>query len=304
MKCTRCKKLAVVKIRRHNSAFCPTCFDLFFSRQVENAIRRGQMFTRDDRILLGVSGGKDSMALWHYLVEAGYRVEAIHFDLGIGDHSLRSRSLVEEFARQGSLPLWIVEVAKEIGWSIPDLTRRIRRPTCSLCGMIKRHLLNRFAWENSFSVYTTGHNLDDEAAILLGNVLHWQEDYLAHQSPVLPSPHPKMVKKVKPFYTLTGEEIKIYSSLHHLSYIDERCPLSRKAKTWDYKEALELLEERSPGTKHMFWLGFVEKGQSYFTKEVSPPELRECSVCGMPTTQEKCSFCKTMERLERKGTSE
>ena len=64
-----------------------------------------------------------------------------------------------------------------------------------MCGLIKRYLLNFWAFREHFSVYATGHNLDDEAATLLGNVLHWQIDYLSHQHPTLPSPHPKMVKK-------------------------------------------------------------------------------------------------------------
>jgi len=301
MKCTRCKKPAFVKLRRHNAAFCEECFDLFFERQVEEAIRRRRMFTREENILVGVSGGKDSMTLWYYLHRAGYKVTGVHVFLGIGEHSERSKEVVENFSCLHGLPLHIINIGDFIGCYLPEATKRLReRAPCSLCGTIKRHLLNRFAFEKGFHVYATGHNLDDEAATLLGNVLHWQVEYLAHQDPCLPSPHPKMTRKVKPFYTLTEEEILQYAGLHHIPFVPERCPLSQRAKSLDYKEALALLEEKSPGTKHMFLLGFLEKGKRYFVEKENFPALGECTRCGMPTTQEICNFCRIVEKLRRR----
>ena len=300
MKCSRCKQPAFVKIKRHNASFCESCFELFFSRQVEGAIKKYRMFLKEEAVLLGVSGGKDSMALWDYLRSAGYKVWAIHFDLGIGEHSVHSRRIVEDFARAHQLPLTVVATKDSLGYTIPELVQRTRhRSVCSLCGLVKRYLLNRFAFEKNFTVYATGHNLDDEAATLLGNVLHWQTDYLAHQHPTLPSPHPKMVRKVKPFYTLTEEEIRIYVRLKNLPFIEERCPLSRRAKSLDYKEALELLEDKSPGTKHAFLFEFLEKAQKFFTPKETV-NLKECQICGMPTTQEVCSFCKIMQKVKAK----
>lgn len=302
MKCSRCGKEAFTKLKRHNAAFCKDCFELFFERQVEGAIRRKQMFTKNEHVLVGVSGGKDSMALWHYLHKAGYRTTGVHVFLGIGEYSEKSRRIVENFALSYGLPLKILNVADFIGHSLPEATKKLKkRAPCSLCGSIKRHILNKFAAEQGFTVYATGHNLDDEAATLLGNVLHWHIDYLAHQDPHLPSPHPKMTRKVKPFYTLTEEEIIHYVTLHNIPFIPERCPLSVKAKSLDYKEVLNFLEEKSPGTKHMFLLGFLEKGKQYFAREHTPPLLRECERCGMPTTRDICSFCRILEKLRNQG---
>ena len=45
--------------------------------------------------------------------------------------------------------------------------------------------------------------VDDEAAVLFGNVLHWQMDALPRQSPALPSTHAKLVRRVKPLYRLS-----------------------------------------------------------------------------------------------------
>ena len=52
---------------------------------------------------------------------------------------------------------------------------------------MKRYQFNRIAVQNEYDVMATGHNLDDEASRLLGNVLRWQTEYLDKQSPTLPA---------------------------------------------------------------------------------------------------------------------
>src|SRR6266705_2128754 len=53
-----------IELRRHNAAFCQPDFVEFFRNQVREAIRKHRMFTREERVLVAVSGGKDSLARW------------------------------------------------------------------------------------------------------------------------------------------------------------------------------------------------------------------------------------------------
>ena len=76
---------------------------------------------------------------------------------------------------------------------------------CSSCGLSKRHLFDSAARDGGYDVVATGHNLDDEAARLLGNVLHWQVDHLARQRPVMQPRHAKFVRKVVENFQ-TGKE--------------------------------------------------------------------------------------------------
>ena len=64
MRCKKCSTKAVIGLPRHNAAFCKPCFTTFVHDQVARAIKSEQMFGREDRILVAVSGGKDSLALW------------------------------------------------------------------------------------------------------------------------------------------------------------------------------------------------------------------------------------------------
>ena len=84
MNCTRCKTKAVLKLPRHNAAFCKDCFNNFVHDQVLKAIRSQEMFAKNDRLLVAVSGGKDSLALWAILLKLGYNIDALYVNLGIG----------------------------------------------------------------------------------------------------------------------------------------------------------------------------------------------------------------------------
>lgn len=300
MRCRRCGEKAEIYLKRHNTAFCSSCFQVYYSEQVKRNIKREKMFKSNDRILVVVSGGKDSMALWHILLKLGYNVTGMYINLGICRYSDRSQEVVERYSQANNAPVIIKNIEKEYGFSIPALAREIRRSTCSLCGTIKRYLFNKVALDGGFDAVATGHNLDDEAATLLGNVLSWQEGYLARQSPVLPSTHPKLVKKVKPLYTLTERENLAYVLFNGIEFIHEECPHALGASSILYKEILNKLEDESPGTKQRFLTNFYKKGKKFFEKYSEPVKLNECKICGQVTTAEICSFCRLRRMAEKK----
>jgi uncharacterized protein (TIGR00269 family) len=140
-------------------------------------------------------------------------------------------------------------------------------------------------------VVATGHNLDDEAATLLGNVLRWQTGYLARQAPVLEAEDAGLVRKVKPLYRLSEHETASYAVIRGIEYVVEECPNAVGAKSILHKEALNLLERESPGTKQAFLLGFLDKARDQFATD-DPHELRPCIECEQPTTTERCAFCR------------
>ncbi|MEK7715133.1 MAG: tRNA(Ile)-lysidine synthetase, partial [candidate division NC10 bacterium] len=82
MKCRKCGGTAILELRRHNAAFCAPDFLAFFKNQVKEAIRKFRMLERDEHVLVAVSGGKDSLALWDVLIEEGYRTTGLYLDLG------------------------------------------------------------------------------------------------------------------------------------------------------------------------------------------------------------------------------
>lgn len=300
MKCRKCGDRAALELRRHNAAFCPPHFTEFFVRQVREAIGHHRMFGRNETVLVAVSGGKDSLALWDVLIEEGYRTAGLYLDLGISEYSEDSKAKCEAFAAARSQPLHVARVADAVGAPIPEVQKATRRPTCSACGLSKRYLMNRVALERGYEVLATGHNLDDEAATLFGSVMHWQNEALARQAPVLASTHPKLVRRVKPLYRLSELETAAYAFLRGIDYVVEECPFAAGATSLSHKAMLNRLEDASPGTKHNFLFGFLDRARPVFAQAQAVP-LVECASCGQVTTGAVCAFCKLADQVKRRG---
>ena len=297
MKCRRCREPAVIDVRRHNAGFCRDCFVRHCGEQVRRAIDDFDMIEPGERVLVAVSGGKDSLGLWALLRALGYDADGLYIGLGIGEYSDESGEYARAFARERAWPLIEVDVPGSFGFDIPEGSRAAKRAPCSACGLSKRHIFNQAAIDNGYDVLATGHNLDDEAAVLFGNVLRWETSYLGRQHPVLPAA-PGFARKVKPLIRLSERELAAYCVLTDIDYIVEECPMAVGNRHIGYKEALNDIEERSPGSKAAFVFGFLERGHDRFLGDAveEREELRPCISCGAPTPTEVCSFCRMRAR--------
>ena len=305
--CAVCRAPAAIEEPRHRSAWCPTHFADHVQGQIRKAIDKpvgghdGRMFSYADRLLVAVSGGKDSLALWDALLTMGYRVDGLYVGLGIGGYSQRSEEICRQFAAERAEPggsrLLTVDLAEEYGYTTPSGAQAANRSTCGVCGLSKRYTFNRVAVEQDYDVMITGHNLDDEAATLLGNVLRWQDDFLARQRPVLPATGANQVRKVKPLYRLSEREMAAYCVVRGIDYVVEECPLVDGNTGHELKEALAVLERGAPGAKAQFLFGFLDRHEQFDQPDDDPVELGACQQCGMPTTTDTCAFCRQRERI-------
>jgi uncharacterized protein (TIGR00269 family) len=298
MRCRRCGSQAALNMRQHKLALCEKHYPEWFLEQTERTIRKHHMLEPGSRVLVAVSGGKDSLALWDVLRRLGYDADGLYIDLGIEHYSTRSREKAQRFADSlEGADLLTVDIEAEYGQSMPEAARLVQRgraKPCSVCGLIKRHEMNRVACEAGYDVLATGHNLDDEAAVLFGNVLNWQTGYIARQSPVLPQRADGLARKVKPLCRFYERETAAYALIRQIDYIYEECPHSAGATSLRHKEVLNRMETRSPGTKQQFYLGFLRAHKrGFFAPQVDDAELHPCESCGQPTTApSQCAFCR------------
>ncbi len=315
MKCRKCDAKAVINMRQHKLALCKQHFPNWVSEQTQRFIKKYRMFEPQDRVLVAVSGGKDSLSLWDILCKLGYQAEGLYIALGIDGgsaYSDESQRLTEKFAEGRGMRLHVVNVQDEYGETLPEMaarTTRGRGKPCSVCGMTKRHVMNRLAREGKFDVLVTGHNLDDEAAMLFGNTLNWLTGYLTRQGPVLEATHPGLARKAKPLFRFYEREMAAYALICGIDYIYEECPYAKGAKSIYYKKFLNKLEADRPGAKLSFFLSFLKaKEEGLFAvpsesngdagKTGAAGEiLNTCLTCGQPTTApDKCAFCRLVVR--------
>jgi uncharacterized protein (TIGR00269 family) len=255
------------------------------------------MLRRGERVLVAVSGGKDSLALWDILVRLGYEADGLYLGLGIGEYSDVSGEHTRAFATERGLKLVEVDLRDTYGFDVPTGAKAAKRVPCSACGLSKRHLFNRAALDGGYDVVATGHNLDDEAAVLFGNVLRWNTEYLGRQLPVLPE-RPGFPRKVKPLVRLAEREMAAYCVLRGIDYQVEECPMAAGNRHLGYKEALNSIEKTSPGTKAAFYLEFLDKAAHLFNAgfEEDQEGLLACTSCGAPTPGDVCAFCRLVDK--------
>ncbi|SHK57132.1 TIGR00269 family protein [Thermocrinis minervae] len=288
-KCVKCNKKAEVYLPQYRLSLCREHYIEWFENRVEGTIREFRMFSKKDRILVAVSGGKDSLSLWNTLHKLGYQADGLYIDLGIGQYSEDSKNLAIKFANNIGRELHTVSLKEEV-LSIPEIKKEDPRPACSFCGTLKRYYMNHYAKKLGYNVVATGHNLDDEVAVLFSNVLSWNLDYLKRQYPVLEEGK-GFVRKVKPLCKMSEKESALYAFMAGIEYIEYECPFSEGSTSIEYKKLLSELEERHPGTKLRFYMEFLRKIYPLLNQEQEQTNLRPCKVCGEPTSRDVCPVC-------------
>jgi len=297
VKCQVCRGPAVIDVRRHNANFCSEHFVRLCRDQTAKSIKQFEMLEPSDRVLVAVSGGKDSLAVWDILLALGYEADGYHLGLSIDQYSDSSLHHARRFAEDRGLTLHTEDLLRHHGFDVLHGSRAANRVPCSACGLSKRHLFDEAARSGGYDAVVTGHNLDDEAAVLMGNVLHWQTEYLGRQRPVLAAGN-GFPKKVKPLVRLTERDTAAYCLIRGIDYLVEECPMSAGNKHLTYKAALNDIENDSPGAKHAFYFKFLAQAAERFHDNGTDPSavLSPCERCGAPSSNPICAFCALTER--------
>ena len=255
------------------------------------------MIAPGERVLVAVSGGKDSLALWDLLLELGYQADGLYIGLGIDGYSEPSAGYARRFAERPGRP------ADRGG---PALGLRLRRPPAARPPSTGRRARPAGCpsgtsstgprSEGGYDVVATGHNLDDEAAVLLGNVLRWDLAFLARQRPVAARQGRLPPQGQAPGAPGRARDGRPTACCAGIDYQVEECPMAAGNKHLGYKDALNAIEERSPGTKAGLLRGFLERAAELVAhvgeeeREGLQPVPRR--GCGARPRRRTCAFCR------------
>jgi uncharacterized protein (TIGR00269 family) len=249
------------------------------------------MIRAGDRVLVGVSGGKDSMLLLYILKELkkDFELAAFHLDLSIEGFSSPSLEVVQRTAEEWNVPLVVYSLSEKWGMGLGEIAGRLGWKPCSLCGLLKRYYLLRTAKEEGFNVVATGHNLDDVLSFYLYNAGTGNVRYFSSLRPLVKTA--LGIRKVKPLFYLDEKRIERYVKELSIPYYSGKCPFSSEAPTKKIRDFLNEMEEYHPGFKKTLLRFFLK----YPVQESSPSKL--CKICGMPSSSSICSVCRIKKRL-------
>ncbi|NPA23963.1 MAG: adenine nucleotide alpha hydrolase family protein [Crenarchaeota archaeon] len=295
-RCTFCNEEAIYIVKHRKLRLCREHFIDYVKTEVENTIYRFEMLKNVKKLLIAVSGGKDSVTMLHILHqicrELGTEILGLTIDTEIGEFSRKQVETSVQVFKSLGIP-YRVERFSDYGIDLlrPDLEKITRRPPCSVCGIAKRYIMNRVALEENCQAIATGHNMIDIAQYAIANILTGSLEYLTKLLPKVEE-GPRMARRLRPLYFIDEKETKLYVETVKLPYVADRCPLSDSRETMQdtVRALVRELEDRHPGSIR----SFVDKLVRRIIPSLKVPEERygTCKICGMPSKGEVCSFCR------------
>lgn len=297
MKCKICKKEAEIKIL---APYCKECFLNQYKKKVERVIKKFSLIEKGEKILVCVSGGKDSLSLADVLKKLNYDISILHIDVHIGKcRNIKTKEIVEKFAKERNIPFFVTTF--EEFFDIPNLEKFFKvakRPICATCGLLKRQLFNRFARENKFEKIATAHCADDIAKYFFKIILSPSNeaiDWFSKLNPYTPSTHPKLLPRIRPLIECLEIENLAYTKFSKIevAYCAMCSFFMRNDKITN---VLRVIDEKIPDFKFKL-IKTLEKIKIESKKEVKKEEIKECKICGEPTNQEICAICKIKKKM-------
>ena len=304
--CTACKRREAVYFRPYSGErLCKKCFIESIEEKTRATISKYEMFEFDDRIAVGVSGGKDSTSLLYVLekIEREFpksTLVAVTVDEGIKGYRDEALKIARKNCEKLNVEHHIVSFKKLFGYKLDEIVELMKKreaelSPCAYCGVLRRRALNIAARQVDADKLATAHSLDDEVQTILINILHGDPLRLARAKPVTEEVHEKLVRRVKPFCEIPEREIAFYAYLKNIEFQSFPCPYAPQALRSEIRIILNRLEERHPGMKYTIFRS-IERIRPALER-MAEKELKECRICGEPTTGEICKVCELLQEL-------
>ena len=268
-----------------------------------------------DKIIVGLSGGKDSISLLYNLMkvqEKTYQTEpliALTIDEGIHNYKGNNIKCAGNFCKRYGIEHRIVSFKEKVGMTLDEIIS-LKKQTddykyaCNYCALIRRRLLNEEAKKLGGNVLALGHNLTDMAETFLMNVLYKRTQLIANQY-LFKKENSEIakvfVKKITPLMRIPEEEIYQYANLKKFEYFSLHCPY-RDQDPIIRKRILDFIQEckiYSPEIEFNLFNGFLELSEILYDRFENKP-FSACQKCGYPSgTENMCSYCEFVQALDK-----
>lgn len=288
-KCSLCDEKSVIYLPYCRREMCKTHFTRMFEKRFRDTVRLGKMISKDDRVAVAVSGGKDSLVLLHSLSKLSedfpFELVALSIDEGIKGYRKPLIEKAEKECRKLSIEHMTASFEEEAGFRFEDFFVKKKRNPCSYCGTIRRYVLNRIAKRIGADSIATGHHLNDVVQTFLMNIMRNEPFRIGRGGRAK-----FFVKRIRPLEKTPEREIVKYSRLNGIPASRKRCPYAPMAFREHMRGIVRETEEKYPDTLFRVYSSMKEIEKA-MKKQGSSKKTGVCSICGSPTTSGKCKFC-------------
>ncbi|MBI2148848.1 TIGR00269 family protein [Candidatus Woesearchaeota archaeon] len=304
MVCKNCREKPVIKLTNSNISLCKNCYIKYFEKKVKKTISDYKLIEKNDNIAIACSGGKDSTVLLYLIKKIikgrkDIKITALAIDEGIHNYRDKSLEFLKAFCKKHEIELKIFSYKEEFSKTLDEILKTYKGIPCSICGVLRRYLLNKKSKELEATKLATGHNLDDESQSIIMNMFKNNIKMSARLGPITGIiKDERFIPRIKPLYFLTEKEVATYAFLKGFMDKFNECPNSPYSYRGYVRDMLNSLESKYPGTKHAIITSFLEIMpllKNHYKKDQDA--IKSCSLCNEPCSQEICKTCQYIENV-------
>ncbi len=304
MKCDKCENNSVYVRKYSGESLCSDCFSNSILRKTAKTISKYNMIKNDELVCVGVSGGKDSLALLHILNQMSqshnFRIKAVTIDEGIPGYRDEALKIVEDYCNKLDVKHQVYSYKDLFELTLDealDLRENEKTTSCSICGTLRRRALDHAAADIGADVIATAHNLDDTLQTFLINMISGDTNKIGWMDPDTSS---NSLRKIKPFCEIYESEIVFYAYTNEIPFQTEPCPHMNEGVRTELREFLNKLENSHSGIKNNLYRSSLKISQ--ILKNSNYKQKIICSNCGSESTGKICSVCDMVLKLKGSKT--
>ncbi|MGD8299829.1 MAG: TIGR00269 family protein [Nitrosopumilaceae archaeon] len=304
MNCDRCENPIAYTRKYSGEKLCSNCFSNSILRKTAKTISKYKMIKNDELVAVGVSGGKDSLALLKIMnqmaVNHNFRIKAITIDEGISGYRNEALEIVRLFCKEQNVDFKVYSYKELFELSLDEalsLRENEKTSSCSICGTLRRRAMEYAAKDIGANVIATGHNLDDTLQTFVINMLSGDTSKVGWMNPDTSG---NSLRKIKPFCEIYESEIVFYAFTNNIPFQSEPCPHMNEGIRTEIREFLNSLENQHNGIKNNLYQSILKV--SKVVKDSNQKQKGMCAKCGSECTGMTCSVCNMVLKLKENKT--
>ncbi len=167
--------------------------------------------------------------------------------------------------------------------------------TCTICGILRRSVLNQASRELGGDKLAIAHNLDDIVQTIMLNYLRGDMARLYRLRPKTGGDKKEFVPRIKPLREISEKEAAIYAMVQDFDIHSDECPYVGGMRT-EVRNFINKMEKNHPTTKYRI-LRMFDKIRPNLPVDLEDVQLSECKICGEPTTGDICRACELLDKI-------
>ncbi len=298
--CAKCSKNAEFLLPYLGKGLCKTCFMQLQKQRISRNIKENKLIEDGDKIALAISGGKDSMVMLDFISQyIKYKdVKVKGFYVNRGDAGAeKSIEICKKNCAEKGIDFEVLSFEDNFDFSMKDMevvAEKFGVNKCSVCGVLRRRILDATARKQGFNKVATGHNLTDESQSFLMNFARGDLNRFSSMGAKSLPKRKGFAQRIKILRRVPEKEIKAYSDYVGIEYNPKPCDCRVGSFRFNFMNHLEDMKKTRPGIEFSI-VKIGDEIAELVRGNASKKKVNKCKKCGELTSGEICQVCKYLD---------